>query len=159
MKAFLLSLAAAALASFAVPATAQDTPSDEQAVLATVNAFMAAFDAKDAAAMTGLITEDAQLAWVREGEGGEPSQSLLLQEAAERIAAVPAEIAEPLDIRAVMVERPVAMVWADYGFYIGGEQSHCGVDIFTLMRIGGSWKIASITYSHQTEGCEDAPRP
>ena len=142
-----------------VPAAAQETPSDEEAVLETVTDFMTAFDAKDSAAMLALLAEDAYLAMIEEREGEDRSDSLALAGLVTNLAAAPVEIAEPLDIRAVMVDGPVAMVWADYGFYMDGEQSHCGVDIFTLMRIEGEWKIATITYSHIEEPCEDAPRP
>ena len=155
----LLAATLAALAFAANPATAQEAESDEAQVLATVTAFMTAFDAKDADAMTALLVDDAYLAYVRESEGGDPVGSAALRDLATGMAQVPAEIAEPIDVKAVMVDGPVAMVWADYGFYMDGEQSHCGVDIFTLMRVANEWKIATVTYSHIEQPCEDAPRP
>ena len=155
-----LKLACTAIAlALAAPAAAQDAPADEEAVLATVTGFMTAFDAKDADAMIALLADDAYLAMIEEREGEDRSDSLNLAQLVTGLAAAPVSIAEPLDIRAVMVDGPVAMVWADYGFYMDGEQSHCGVDIFTLMRVEGEWKIATITYSHIEDACEDAPRP
>ena len=142
-----------------VPAAAQDAPGDEQLVLDTVSGFMTAFDARDAEGMTTLLAENAMLAKIQEREGQDGSGSMLLSWFASYIAGASFEATEPLDIRAVMVEGPVAMVWSDYGFYMDGELSHCGVNIFTLMRVDDEWKIASITYSHIEEPCEDAPRP
>ena len=156
MRAALPPLFAIALA-FAAPAYAQEATDDRADVTATVTAFMAAFEAKDGAAMSALLTEDAYLAWVRENEGGDPTQSMRLADMASGIGDIPARIAEPLAIHSVMVDGPVAMVWADYGFYLDGALTHCGVDIFTLMQVAGDWKIATITYSHETRACEDAP--
>ena len=155
-----LKLACTAIALvFAAPAAAQDATGDEASTLATIEQFMIAFDAKDADAMIALLAEDAYLAVIEEREGEDRHQTLPLQQLVTGLAAVPASIAEPLDIKAIMVDGPVAMVWTDYGFYMDGEQSHCGVNIFTLMRIEGEWKIATITYSHIEQPCEDAPRP
>ena len=158
----LLKACLAALALTLAPAAAasqEASQTEEIRVMEAVNAFMTAFDNKDSATMNALLTEDAYLAWVREGEGGDPTQSMRLSDLATGIADVPADIAEPLSIRALMVDGPVAMVWADYAFYLDGVQTHCGVDIFTLMRVEGEWKIATITYSHIEQSCEDAPRP
>ncbi|MEO0953327.1 MAG: hypothetical protein AAFY44_18720, partial [Pseudomonadota bacterium] len=67
--------------------------------------------------------------------------------------------AEPLRITQVKADGPVAMVWTEFGFYLDGELTHCGVNIFTLTRLEGEWKIATITYSHIEDACEDAPTP
>ncbi|MGB3167679.1 MAG: nuclear transport factor 2 family protein [Alteraurantiacibacter sp.] len=143
----------------ATPAAAQDAQTEEARVLATVTAFMAAFDAKDADAMMPLLANGAHLAMVEEREGEDRSNVLGLAGLVTSLSAAPMIIAEPLDVKAVMVGGPVAMVWADYGFYMDGAQSHCGVDIFTLMRIDDEWKIATITYSHIEDACDDAPLP
>ena len=49
---------------------------------------------------------------------------------------------------------PVASVMASYEFRIDGKLSHCGKNIYSLTRVEGEWKIASIAYSHIAEGCE-----
>lgn len=153
----LAAVAALAALAPATPPVAQDA--DDAGARAAVEGFMAAFDAKDGEAMAAYLTEDAYLAWVREGEDSGSARSVPLQDLVDSISAIPGDIAEPLAIRSVMAEGPVAMVWADYGVYLDGERSHCGVDVFTLLRVDGDWKIATVTYSHLTQGCEDAPTP
>ena len=152
-------IALAALMALAVPvgASAQAT-SDRAAVMAVVEGFTEGLAAKDADAMTALITEDAYLALVQEREGEDRVQSMPLAAAAAGLAQVPMDIAEPLGEATVLVEGPVAMVWAPYEFMVDGVRSHCGIDIFTLIRADGTWKIATITYSHVAEDCEDAGR-
>jgi hypothetical protein len=56
------------------------------------------------------------------------------------------------------VNGPVAMVWYPYDLYINGNWSHCGVDIFTLIRKDGRWRIATMVWSaEQPPTCEKHP--
>ena len=158
MKTLLCALFAV-MALAATPVAAQDADSEEARVLATITAFMSAFDAKDVEGMTPLLAEGAHLAMVEEREGEDRSDAAGLAGLVTALSAAPMTIAEPLDVKAVMVDGPVAMVWADYGFYMDGAQSHCGVDIFTLLRVDDEWRIATITYSHIEDACEEAPQP
>ena len=158
MKTLLCALFAV-MALAATPAAAQDAETEEARVLATITAFMSAFDAKDVEGMTPLLAEGAHLAMVEEREGEDRSDAVGLAGLITALSAAPMTIAEPLDVKAVMVDGPVAMVWADYGFYMDGAQSHCGVDIFTLLRVDDEWRIATITYSHIEDACEEAPQP
>ena len=48
-----------------------------------------------------------------------------------------------------MVSGAVAVVWLPYDFYVEGAWSHCGVDVFTLVRVETGWRIASLAYSVQ----------
>ena len=57
-----------------------------------------------------------------------------------------------------LVSGPVAMVWLPYDFYQDGKWSHCGVDVFTLLKTDGSWRIATLAWSvDQPPAC--APHP
>lgn len=49
----------------------------------------------------------------------------------------------------VRVDGPMATVRLPYDFYEDGEWSHCGVDVFTLLRVEEGWRIATITYTVQ----------
>jgi hypothetical protein len=57
-----------------------------------------------------------------------------------------------------MVNGGVAMVWMPYDLYIDGAWSHCGVDLFTLVKTGGAWRIAAMAWSaEQPPVCEKHP--
>ena len=38
----------------------------------------------------------------------------------------------------------LATVWTPYKFYLGEQYIHCGVNVFTLMKVNNDWKIISI---------------
>ena len=41
----------------------------------------------------------------------------------------------------------IASVWAPYDFYLNGSFSHCGVDLFYLVKTDKAWKIAHFGYT------------
>lgn len=47
----------------------------------------------------------------------------------------------------IMVEGDVAMLWGEYKFWIDGEPSHTGIDVFTFVRTDDGWKLAGGVYS------------
>ena len=57
----------------------------------------------------------------------------------------------------VQVQDRVAMVWAPYDFHLDGEFSHCGIDVFTLLKGAEGWQVTSITYNVVREGCPPSP--
>ena len=146
----IIALAAALLA--AAPLAAQPTL-DETAVRAAVDAFMRGLAAKDAAAMQAQVTEPGFVARVGERDGADRVGLIPMAQLIASVSSIPVPVSEPLRNEIVTVDGPVATLRADYDFIIDGKRSHCGVDIFTLMRIEGAWKIATITYSHLATGC------
>ena len=57
----------------------------------------------------------------------------------------------------VQIQDGVALVWATYDFHVDGAFSHCGVDTFSLVKTAEGWKVASLTYTVQMEGCGERP--
>lgn len=55
----------------------------------------------------------------------------------------------------VKIENSLATVWAPYKFYFGKKFSHCGVDVFQLIKTGVGWKIVSVFYNERTGNCPD----
>ena len=49
----------------------------------------------------------------------------------------------------VRVAGALATVWTPYDFYVGSEFSHCGIDVATLMRRDGGWKIINLNWTRQ----------
>lgn len=141
----------------ATPALAQTHSEPAQDAISAVRSFTEAFDKGDEAGMTSVITPGSQVVLVRPEDDGDVVRALPLADLSARIANAPADLKEPIAIKNVMVDGPVAMVWADFSLFVDGARSHCGVDIFTLVQADGAWKIATITYSHITEPCEEAP--
>ena len=47
----------------------------------------------------------------------------------------------------VLTDGNIASVWAPYDFFINGKFSHCGVDLFYLVKENKEWKIAHFGYT------------
>lgn len=45
----------------------------------------------------------------------------------------------------------LATVWTPYKFYLGDQYLHCGVNVFTLMKVNNDWKIISIIDTRKKE--------
>lgn len=56
------------------------------------------------------------------------------------------------------VDGALATVRGTYDFYIGEDRrfSHCGTNVFSLLRTAEGWKIAAITYNVQRD-CPESP--
>jgi hypothetical protein len=54
---------------------------------------------------------------------------------------------------AVQIHRNIATVWAPYDLWVNSTYSHCGVDVFTLLKTSQGWKIASLAFTIEKDGC------
>lgn len=55
----------------------------------------------------------------------------------------------------VQVHKRIAVVLGPYNLWVNNKFSHCGVDVFTLLKTEAGWKIASLAFSLEDEGCND----
>jgi Putative lumazine-binding len=53
----------------------------------------------------------------------------------------------------IKIDGDLANVWAPYKFYLGNKFSHCGVDVFTLMKTNQGWKIIYIVDTRRKDAC------
>jgi len=49
----------------------------------------------------------------------------------------------------VLVSGTIAVVWYPYDIYVDGAWSHCGIDIFNMIRTDEGWRIAVLQYNVQ----------
>lgn len=63
------------------------------------------------------------------------------------------EMDERIRFEQVLVDAPMAMVWAPYNFYFKKNFTHCGVNLITLVRQQGVWKIQNITDTRYRGKC------
>lgn len=57
----------------------------------------------------------------------------------------------------LLISDQLAVFFASYDFWIDGEFSHCGTDVFELVKLEGSWKIGNMTYTIQRSDCPKSP--
>ena len=55
----------------------------------------------------------------------------------------------------VLVRGGISVVWAPYQFWIDGETSHCGVDVFDFVKIDGKWIVSNSMWTVEPDACEE----
>lgn len=162
--AILLLLVAPALHAQRRARRTADTPArtpEQSAVLAVVDTAMAAINSGDMIALSNVMTDSAQVyaARMREGAPTFTMRSAVSQRAMGRRN----PIIERGFAAEVRIAGTMASVWLPYDLWIDGKWSHCGIDQFTLVRVGAAWRIVNLTYSvEQPPACRlhpDGPPP
>ena len=149
-------------AVFSVPSgdTASLSPSQRQ-VMAVVDSAMAAINQGDMIALSNLMTDSGQVYAAREREGA--GSFIMRTAASQRATGRRAPIIERGFDAEVRIAGTFASVWLPYDLWAEGKWSHCGVDQFTLVRVGTAWRIVNLTYSvEQPPVCRmhpDGPPP
>lgn len=49
----------------------------------------------------------------------------------------------------------LAVLWAPYEFQLNGKTTHCGVDVFNLLKSDGRWKIAGASWTVEPDACAE----
>ena len=141
-------------AGTSLPAWAQAGEPGPPAVLAAVHRLFDAMRTGDSAAVRAAFHPSAYLATALEGPNG-PVLRVDTLEAFVRAVGTPHGEAwdERLYGEEVRIDGPLATVWTEYSFFVGGKFSHCGVDAFQLARTGDGWKIIALTDTRRQAGC------
>lgn len=128
---------------FTTPLVAQ-TP-DETAVKATITRMFDGMSKADSALLKPLFAPGARLQTVQNKQG---TVSVKEDPIAGFISSIGKAKAGSLDERLsgmdIKIDGDLATAWTPYSFYFNGKQSHCGANAFTLVRLGGDWKIQTI---------------
>jgi hypothetical protein len=153
MISLFLALAAQSVSNKLPPAQALPPPSsDEQAVLAPLNALLASFSTGDSVAMLRWVYPDGRVTATGSRASGSGLRQQSWTEFAQRITPA-ATFQESISDPAIEVDGDAAMVWAPFVVRVGGKVSNCGVDHFDLVRDNGAWKVMNLTFSSRTTGC------
>jgi len=139
---------------------AQETMlTDEAEVKNKVNAFFTALEKQDTLSLKKLWFSEGQV-WTINNTTSPMTHSMrffkgdLKSFDPKRILQ---ERALSYDIK---VHKGMAMAWVPYDFHVNGQFSHCGVDIFSLIKIENEWKFISASYTMEKTECDDlGPKP
>jgi len=152
------SFACLALATiFSVWATPTQAQEDREAILAKVQQFFDALADSDTTAGREAVLLDGQYFRLRE-EGDSLALSRTPHtEFLRSLAAGGNDFLERMWEPMVLQHGRMAVVWTPYDFHRAGEFSHCGVDVFNLIRTDAGWRIAGIMYTVEPTGCAPSP--
>lgn len=144
----------AAVLLVAMPANAQE---DREAILAKVQQFFDALEKSDTAAGREAVLLDGQYFRLRDvGDSLDLSRTPHTQ-FLRNLAAGGNDFLERMWDPTVLQHGRMAVVWTPYDFYRAGEFSHCGVDVFNLIRTNAGWRISGIMYTVEPTGCAPSP--
>lgn len=128
---------------------AQDSKKE---VLKVVNTFFHTMEVKDSVAFNNLFLENAYAYSVRQQGDSTLVRNSILKASSSKNILKERLLEEEITIH---INRTVAAVWAPYDFWINDEHSHCGYEVFTLIKKDSAWKIASLTYSVERDACKE----
>ena len=156
----LASLCGIVLSSCVAPTT--DFPEvvrspEAQEVEEVARAFLDALSRTDTAVLRSLMASDLSLSSVRAGPEGAVIRHSTGEEFLNGLGTEDQDLLERMWDPVVYVQGQVAMVWTPYDFFLNGEFSHCGIDVFTMLEGEDGWRVTSITYDVVREGCPVSP--
>ena len=123
-------------------------PADEKAaVQAAVDAFIAAINSNDAAALDRLTHDDGVAFIQGYVKGREGLRHRTTRESVERMRTSTSRNMERYWNPTIQVHRDIAHFWAPYSFDVDGKRSHCGVDSFNLAKVDGEWILTSNSWT------------
>ena len=143
-------LAVMACAALAPGVAAQ---SDEDVVLQVVVDLFAHMKAGDADQMAALMHQDVRLISTGIRDGAPMARVVGIDGWLESVGTSERELDEQIYDSHVQVSGGLASVWTSYDLFVDGEHSHCGVDLFSLVKTTAGWKLIGIADTRSTEGC------
>ena len=130
---------------------AQRAP-DKKAVLEVVHKFFDALEKQDTAEFRGTFFPGARNFAVIDMKDSIVVRGQLARDFRFRPGQIVKERMREA-VTEVNIHNNIAMVWAPYDLWVNETFSHCGVDVFTLIKDRQGWRIASVSYTIEREGC------
>jgi ketosteroid isomerase-like protein len=127
---------------------------EEKAIVAAIQKVFDGMAAHDPGMIRSVMMDDARLTAIR---GDRPAASLSVEQFLKGIEGNQSKLLERMWDPKVMVRGRLAAVWAEYDFHSDGKFGHCGVDSFLMVKTADGWKISSIAWTAETEGCAPSP--
>ncbi len=118
---------------------------DEAAVRASVNQLFEGMKKADSTMIREIFTPYARLQTVVNKEGNVSIQDDAIGKFITSVGkAKVGALDERLSGMDIKIDGELATAWTPYSFYYDGQQRHCGANAFTLIKMGGIWKIHNI---------------
>ncbi len=131
----------------------QNTEAEKKDILSKVNLFFKALEIKDTFLYKTLVYPNAQIWAIRPQQDTLKTAMRSFSDDFKRLAAMEPVIEEKSMSSEIKIHNNIAVAWVPYTLSLSGKFSHCGVDVFTLLRTAEGWKIVSTVYSVEPDGC------
>ncbi len=147
MRRWVMGVVCAVGVALAAPVGAQQDRSAEEAeILGMVTTLFDGMRERDGEKLRGLFHPEARLGtnsvegWITSVEGAT------------------AYLDEVTFDEEVRIDGDLAMAWTPYNLFVDDRFQHCGVDLFTFVRVEGAWKILQLADTRRQEGCDPERR-
>ena len=141
--------------------TPRHLPSDADrvAILSVVQSLFDALAERDGDTLRALLHPDVVMRSVEVAGDGERSiATSTLDDLVVRVEGTDEVLTERMFDPEVRISGDLAMVWTPYDFYVGDTLSHCGADVFVLVREDDAWRVTGLSWTRQQPpACELHP--
>ena len=139
--------------AISVDSFAQKKPSlEEKEILLKVQQFFDALETQDTVLFKSILLMDGQTWAISEKENAAKYSMRQFSDFMKTLINPARIIEERMLSSEVKIHNRIAMAWVPYTLSISGKFSHCGVDIFTMLKTSEGWKIATVAYTIEVEG-------
>jgi len=120
-----------------------------------IETFFEAFHQKDTSSLKGFFTIDSRLTSVQNSLDGVKAKEESVEDFIKAIGSIPDDLSfeERLLGFNVVDASGMTLVLTPYEFYVNGRFSHCGTNVFTLVKKESKWKILAL-YDTRNKSCE-----
>lgn len=133
---------------------AQENDDAERKIITEkVNLFFKVLETKDTVLYNTLVYTNGQIWTIRPNQDAlQVAMRSFSADMLSLVARKPVIEERPISYY-IKIHNNIAIVWAPYTLSLSGKFSHCGVDVFTLLKAPEGWKIVSAVYSVEPGGC------
>ncbi len=129
---------------------------DKAAIVGVVNKLFDEMAAANPAGILALHTPTSDLVAIfRQKDGSTRVQAINGDAFSKMFTDKSRKMKEVMYDPKVEVSGDWAMVWGRYVFWVDDKLSHCGINQFNLVRVGGEWKIANGASTIDPTDCTD----
>lgn len=128
---------------------------DAENIKTTINFFFEGMNTNDTTVIRNSLDSSCFLYSIAQNKNG---QTILQQEAIDDflqqvISLKGKKLDERLTSFDIKIDGAMAIAWTPYNFYFNDQLSHCGVNVFSLIKRNDAWKIMGITDTRRKDGC------
>ena len=124
-------------------------PASQVAVVSVVQQLFDALESGDEALLRSVVDPSVVMHFSETRDGQTSFGSATLDGLANRITSSEVPLIERMWDPVVVIDGPLATLWAPYDFYAGDVFSHCGVDSATLLNGEQGWRIVGLSWTRQ----------
>lgn len=130
---------------------------DTMAIKSTIDLLFEGMESFDSTKVKSVFASEVNLKSIVKTKSGETK---IIQETLQEFISLigikieGVQIDERLLGYDTKIDGDLAIAWTPYKFFVNDIFSHCGVNVFTLCRLGGAWKIIGIVDTRRKDDCD-----